>query len=185
MLIINRFFIHMSSYIPLFIFIYVNSMSEFTYDEFLRVFYINKVFWIITVVLSVVAMLTFINWFLSLDNAFDTDHPPQLDLIKSIDDETITFFMSFIASLLSINIESNPSIIINFVFIILICIHFSKRQLLHYNIWLLILGYKIYSDQFEGIVLSRVDLKDYWNESSMTESGYNRYPVYRYYRINK
>lgn len=172
--------IYLSSYIPLYIMIYLNKMDKFTVSEFKKVFRLNEYFWIMIIIVGFISMTYFIYWFSNILDPFNyTVSPPQLDLISVRDSETLTFFITFLFPLLALDVSKWPSIVMNSLLILLIGFYFVKNNMLHYNIWILILGYRTYTDQFGKIIFSKSDLYSEFNKNI----GHEKFPRREYYKI--
>lgn len=175
-----RIMLFVSSNIPLIIMIFLNHMELFSIQEIGRVFNLNSYFWLLMIFLIVISLGSFFYWLLKLKDVFDDkNEPPQLDQIRVNEDEVLSYFITFIVPLISLDITNSPSIIMNLILISIICIYYVKNNKLHYNIWLIILGYRIYNDQFGNIILSKDNLYEIFNSNL----GNRHFPNLKFYRL--
>ena len=152
--------------------IFLKNMNSFTFEDLLRVFNLNKPFWLFLSFLSILSIIIFIRWLIELPNPYDSDlDPPQLDIISSSDYESLHFFSSFIIPLLSLRVESWPSIISISIFIFILSMSQIRNGVLHHNMLLFIFGYRIYSDEYRSIIISKKNLINIFNANIKLNLG--------------
>lgn len=143
----------------------LDNMKSMSVDEIKRVYNINPTFWIGSIVLTFVSSLALAFWLKQMKiEATTTKHKSKLGNLQSHEGEVMNYFSSYIIPILSLDIGSNTSIIMNMILIIIIGVYFVRNNNLQYNILLLIIGYHIYSDDVNNIVISKKKLYDINNK---------------------
>lgn len=158
-----------SSYIPLIILIFINAMEKLSLCEVERVFLLNSKFWIISLIISIISFFAILLWISSMKKEAKSNGKKytykNFNNLKSKDADVLNYFATYIIPLLSLDIESQPSILMNLLLIIIVGIYFIRNNALHYNILLIIFGYYIYSDENDYIIITRKKLYEIKNNS--------------------
>ena len=157
----NRAFrigLFLSSYTPVVIMIFLNDMKEFSLKQVGITLHKNTVFWGILTGIFVVSLLMLVLWLVRMDrNAGNQIKLYEIYDIKSNDGEILSYFVTFVIPILSLKVDSAPSIVMNVMIIALVGIYFVQNNVLHFNPLLLLAGYHIYSDSADHIIISRCD----------------------------
>ncbi len=156
---VNRVLIYLSGFIPLWLIMYASEMNFFSKGEIHRVWNLNKIFWLITIIISFISFVALLTWLHSIEDVFETDCPPQLDMVIPKDIDVINFYVTYVIPLIVVRIESWPSIIAGTMSIIIVGIVNTRRNNMHLNIMLIILGYRIYYEQWKYMIISREDIQ--------------------------
>ncbi|MBV5103464.1 hypothetical protein [Mammaliicoccus sciuri] len=147
-----------SSFTPIFIMIYLNNMKELSFLDFYQAFTRNNIFWL-TIFLTLGISFFIISHFIhKLEDAKNMGtEPMNLNDKKIISNESeiINYFITYLIPIITLDPNKWPSIIGNFILIIVIGVYFIKNNLLSFNILLLICGYRIYKDQFSNIYITK------------------------------
>lgn len=150
--------------------IMLDNMKSFSLNELKRVYGINPAFWIGSLALTLLSSLALAFWLKQMKiEAASTKDKSKLKNLESHDGEVMNYFTSYIIPILSLDIGSNTSIIMNLILIIVVGIYFIRNNNLHYNILLLIIGYHIYSDDVNNIVISKKKLYNINNKGLEAE----------------
>lgn len=157
----NRAFrigLFLSSYTPVVIMIFLNDMKEFSLKQVGITFHKNTVFWSILTGIFVASLLMLVLWLVRMArNAQKQVKLYEIYDIKNNDGEVLSYFVTFVIPILSLKIDSAPSIVMNVMIIALVGIYFVQNNVLHFNPLLLLAGYHIYSDSADHIIISRCD----------------------------
>ncbi|WP_010632858.1 anti-phage protein KwaA [Sporolactobacillus vineae] len=157
----SLFFI--SSYMPLFVFLAIANISlakNNKHDVWYKIIWENnwhnlgietRIFWIIItflMVISILAIVIFTNWKTSKSLIVI----PNMSLLK---DEVMSYVVTYVIPILSLNVKSSSSLIINSLLFVTIGVIYVKNDLIYLNPVLSLLGYRVYSDN-ENIYLSKI-----------------------------
>lgn len=158
---VNRAFrigLFLSSYTPVAIMIFLNDIKEFSLEQVGITLHKNTVFWSVLTGIFVVSLLMLVLWLIRMDrNAGNQIKLYEIYDIKSNDGEVLSYFVTFVIPILSLKVDSAPSIVMNVMIIALVGIYFVQNNVLHFNPLLLLAGYHIYSDSADHIIISRCD----------------------------
>lgn len=146
-----------SSYIPIFLMIFLNNLDSFSGDSFKITWNKNPCLWISMIILSVITLIILFIWIgiLKKEAADTTKQQYQLKDLKKYDSEVLNFFVTFIIPILSLKPESGPSIVMNSVLVIIEGIYYISNNALYFNVILIILGYHVYTFSNDNIVISK------------------------------
>ena len=146
------------SYTPVAIMIFLNDIKEFSLEQVGITLHKNTVFWSVLTGIFVVSLLMLVLWLIRMDrNAGNQIKLYEIYDIKSNDGEVLSYFVTFVIPILSLKVDSAPSIVMNVMIIALVGIYFVQNNVLHFNPLLLLAGYHIYSDSADHIIISRCD----------------------------
>ena len=113
----NRAFrigLFLSSYTPVVIMIFLNDMKEFSLKQVGITLHKNTVFWSILTGIFVVSLLMLVLWLVRMDrNAGNQIKLYEIYDIKNNDGEVLSYFVTFVIPILSLKIDSAPSIVIS------------------------------------------------------------------------
>lgn len=169
-----KWLIFVSSYIPVFIMIFLNNLSAFSGEKLKETWNLNANFWIILVILSIVSFLSLKIWLYLLKRQADNDGKRRykIDKIKPNDSEVLNFFVTFIIPVISLKPNSAPSILMNTLLLIIEGIYFVKNNSLYFNVLLIIMGYHIYSFGDDCIIITKKNKDDLiFEESEASQVG--------------
>lgn len=160
MAMIFRIGMYISSYIPVFIMIFFKNMNSFSIGGMEECWQSNKIFWKITFVTSTVAFLFLLGglfiYYKAAKKKKDKNSGVYIENLKSMDENILNVFVTYIIPLLSLNINSGPSVAMNIFFAFIEGIFFISNNAIYYNIMLIIMGFHVFSfKQGESIIISR------------------------------
>lgn len=146
-----------SSYIPIFLMIFLNNLNSFSDSSFRETWNRNSNLWISMIVLSIITLIVLFIWIGILKKEANnvTKQKYQLEDLKKYDSEVLNFFVTFIIPILSLNPESGPSIVMNLILVVIEGIYYISNNALYFNVILIILGYHVYTFSDDNIVISR------------------------------
>ncbi|TPR12621.1 hypothetical protein [Apilactobacillus timberlakei] len=154
--ILFKCFIFISSYIPIFIMIFLNNLKKFNSVEFKNTVNMNRNFWISLLLISVISLITLFLWLIIITSiSRKKDKTSKIDKLKSYDSEILNYFITYIIPILSLKPDSYPSIVMNAILLFIEGIYFISNNALQYNIVLIIFGYHIYTFQNDHIIITR------------------------------
>ncbi len=145
-----------SSYIPLYVLIFINDMEELNIESVLEVYNKNNIFWIIISVLSIVSMLSMII-FLN----FNHTKRSTFENVESIHNDILDYFITYIIPLNTVDITKSTSILVNSIIFFIIGVYYVESDLMYLNILLIFIGYKVYRDKSDNIIISKKDKDDF------------------------
>jgi len=153
-----------SSYFPLFVFLVINNItpndnkkhSYKGYKEIWANMDLNtKIFWMtifILIIVSILAMYFITHW-------MTTRHPMDVPNVNLLKDEVMSYVVTYVVPLLSLDIKNTASLIINLLLFITIGIIYVKNDLIYLNPVLSLFGYRVYSNEHR-IFLSKMSSQE-------------------------
>lgn len=157
---IAKLILFLSSFLPLYLLLIIQNiqiMSEnrkvLSKSQFLTQFFHNEnksvtIFWITLfslITLSIIGIIIFNKYFLNSDGV------SERIIVRTIEKEDVLgYIITYIVPILSMDIRSARSLLINFLLFIIIGFFYIKNNQLYLNPVFVIMGYNIYSS--EGIV---------------------------------
>ncbi|HAR4535575.1 TPA: hypothetical protein PIW27_000178 [Staphylococcus aureus] len=155
--------LYISSYIPIFLMIFIKSMENISLKQISITFLKNWMFWGAVILLCVICILVLLDFLKNLKST-EQNNTKSIDLsdenIKSHESEVLNYFITFLIPILTLNPVSWPSIWSNIILILLIGVYFVKNNLLSFNILLIVLNYNIYKDQYSNIYISKASINE-------------------------
>lgn len=155
--------LYISSYIPIFLMIFIKSMKNISLKQILITFLNNWIFWGAIILLCIICTIVLLDFLKNL-KCTEQNNTKSIDLsdknIKSHESEVLNYFITFLIPILTLNPVSWPSICSNIILILLVGIYFVKNNLLSFNILLIILNYNIYKDQYSNIYISKASINE-------------------------
>lgn len=145
-----------SSYIPLYIIIFIQNMDMLNLQSIYKVYKINPIFWNTLLVLSIISIIALFIFF----NGNHTKKVTFLE-IKSIDNDILDYFITYIIPLNTIDITKGNSILVNFIIFFIIGTYYIHSNLMHLNILLIFLGYNVFKDSNDNVIISKKNI-DYF-----------------------
>lgn len=154
--ILFKWIIFISSYVPIFIMIFLNNLSHFTISGLKKTWEINIVFWWILIFISILSVIILFCWLHLLKKEAKSDKAAiQIYEFRSYDSEVLNYFVTFIIPILSLNPNSWPSIVMNLLLLIVEGIYFISNNALYYNILLIMFRYHLYTIEGDNIVITK------------------------------
>lgn len=155
--VIFKAIVFFSSYIPIFVMIFLNNMNSFSRESFQETWKENPVLWITMIIISIVTLIVLFFWieYLKKEAKNTTKQKYKLEDLQKYDSEVLNFFVTFIIPILSLKPESWPSIVMNSILVIIEGIYYISNNALYFNVILIMLGYHIYTFKDDNIVISR------------------------------
>lgn len=154
--ILFKWVIFISSYIPIFVMIFLNNLSHFTISSLKKTWEINTTFWWILICISIISVIILFFWLHLLKKESASDKATiEIGEFGSFDSEILNYFVTFIIPILSLNPHSWPSIVMNLLLLIVEGIYFVSNNALYYNILLIMFRYHLYNIEGGNIVITR------------------------------
>lgn len=154
--ILFKWVIFISSYVPIFVMIFLNNLSNFTFYSLKKTWQINTLFWWILIIISIVSVIILFCWLYLLKKESKSDKAAiQIHEFRSYDSEVLNYFVTFIIPILSLNPSSWPSIVMNLFLLIVEGMYFVSNNALYYNILLIICRYHLYTIAGDNIVITK------------------------------
>lgn len=118
--IIFKWLIFISSYVPVFLMVFLNNLNSFSLCDIIKAWHINSVFWLILIAISILSIIALAAWlYLLKKESKNKETSFKLDNVQAYDSEVLNYFVTFIIPIVSLKPESFPSIVMNF---LLLCI---------------------------------------------------------------
>lgn len=153
--VIFKWLVFISSYVPIFIMIFLKNLSSFSISSFTKTWNNGKYFWIATLIISGISITALIFWLCLLKKlSRENSNEYPIGQVKADDTEILNFFVTFIIPILSLNPSSWPSIAMNGFLLIIEGIYFVGNNALYFNILLIFARYHIYSWN-ENIIITK------------------------------
>ncbi|MHC0552096.1 hypothetical protein [Salinicoccus sp. CNSTN-B1] len=169
--IIFKWSMYISSYVPLFILIYLKQ-AELHDISLLSVWSLNICFWTICITLSVLGLIIFFNWLWGKPNT-----TREYSNIKPINTEVLNYFITYLIPLLSLDVTNIYSIILNAILFFIIGLIHVRSNLYHLNTLLIILGYSIYQSDDDYILISKVPLTEDYIHLNIKSNGVSPFNI--------
>lgn len=148
-----------SSYIPLYILIFINELEELNNKSIISVYNKNPVFWRIIFILSIFSIISLIMFF-----NFHHTRKENFKEVESINNEVLNYFITYIIPLMTVDITKDSSILLNLIIFFIIGVYYVESDSIYLNILLIFLGYKVYRDGSNNIIISRKE-RDYFKRN--------------------
>lgn len=151
---------YISSYIPIFLMIFINSMDEISLEGVFDAFHKNKWFWLFIFIIMGLCLFVICDFLKQLDRSASNNTKPiniELANLEVNESEIINYFITYLIPILTLDPSKWPSILSNIILIILVGIYFVRNNLLSFNILFLLMNYRIYKDQYTNIYISKVN----------------------------
>ncbi|MFK3832761.1 hypothetical protein [Staphylococcus saprophyticus] len=155
--------LYITSYIPIFLMIFINHMNTISFEEIINSFLRNWIFWSIIVLIFVICGFVLCDFLKQLKNT-NKNYTKPIKLsdkkLQSNESEVINYFITYLIPILTLNPYQWTSIISNSLLIMVVGIYFVKNNLLSFNILLIILNFSIYKDQYSNIYITKANLSE-------------------------
>lgn len=162
---ISKFFklsLFVSSYIPVFIMIFLANLKDFSIKSIRNLWSTNSVFWEMLIVITIFSFFMIFSWlsFMKKEYKESSKEGIAIDNLELKDSEILNFFVTFIIPILSLKPNSSPSIIMNLILVIIEAIYVVSNNAVYYNVLLLLMGYHIYTFGDKKIMISKLKKSD-------------------------
>ncbi|MFV8260039.1 hypothetical protein ACNNMU_01340 [Aerococcus viridans] len=145
-----------SSLFPLVIMIFLDNLESFDSENIYNLIRHHFVIWGFLGAIMLVSCWMLIKWLSELKNEYYRDGAKyNLNNLESQDGEVLNYFATYLVPLISLNLESGPSILLNVLFLTVVGIYFVKNNTFYHNILLLVLGYHIYRDNRGNVLITK------------------------------
>ncbi len=168
-----NFCIYICNYIPLFVLVFLNEIRKADDNHKNICFVISeyKTYWIILLLASLISICVLIyKWLKNAQRSYEV--PGELKIINT---DILNYFVTYLIPLLSLDLSSIYSIIINSIIFAIIGVFHTKSDMLHYNLLLVLMGYNIYSNEKNKIFISKYNLLEEYNDKEVLQIASSRY----------
>lgn len=168
-----KWLIFISSYVPVFIMIFLKSLKKFSSSDIYSTWKLNPIFWFLLLIISIVSIIILFCWLHFLKKESQGNKGAfSIKKLNAYDSEVLNYFVTFIIPILSLDPKSSPSIVMNFLLLLVEGIYFVSNNALYYNVLLILLGYHIYTFDTDNIVVTRKKRNELsFNESKASQIG--------------
>lgn len=173
---IFRIMLFVSSYIPLYILVFINNIKIVNNSKkvtrkisyyILETANINKYISIGLLLLTVVGIFALIILFRNKAN----NRQKKFQELKSLNVDILNYFITYLIPLLTMEFDDIISVIVNVIIFIIIGIFYVSENQIHLNIIYIMLGYKVYKDKEDNIVISNYKNLDNGEDVNYTRIG--------------
>lgn len=138
--------IFLSSYFPVFIMVFLNSLDSFSMKAIRKTWKLNPTFWSLLLGTSIISLIILYLWLCHLKKESESkSHKFETGILDSNDVEVLNFFVTFIVPIVSLKPSSWPSIAMNVLLLAVEGIFFTKNNTLYFNVLLIIFGFHVFS----------------------------------------
>lgn len=153
---IFKWIIYVSSYVPVFIMIFLNNLESFSLKDIVKLWNTNAIFWGSVLSISVVSLVVLSIWLSFMKRASKSEQRKyKIKKINPNDSEVLNFFVTFIIPILSLKPDSYPSIVMNLLLLVIEGIFFVSNNALYFNVLLIIFGFHVYTFDSNNIIITR------------------------------
>ncbi|WP_242755128.1 hypothetical protein [Lacticaseibacillus paracasei] len=166
--------IFLSSYVPVFIMVFLNSLDSFSMKAIRKTWKLNPTFWSLLLGTSIISLIILYLWLCHLKKESESkSHKFETGILDSNDVEVLNFFVTFIVPIVSLKPSSWPSIAMNVLLLAVEGIFFTKNNTLYFNVLLIIFGFHVFSfDNQKNIVITRKQRGDFeLEDTKATQMG--------------
>lgn len=176
---ITKIFLYLSSFFPLFILLVIqnikirNDEDWYNMNEFVNQFFVNglyapeSIFWIVVIIFIISSIISIVIFILGFVNASGDEASLIGENFERAD--TLGYIVTYIVPLISMNISSYRSLLINFSLFFIIGIFYIKNNQFFMNPLFNVMGYNILSSDGGCIYVTKLsprEMKEISNEKS-------------------
>lgn len=158
-----KFGLYFSSYLPIFLMIFLNNMNNLSLQSLKETLYNNISFWILMLFSLGICLIIMGRFVYFLYGTFKNNTSPvevNKKELKTNESEIINYFITYLIPILTLDPSKWPSILSNMILIVIVGIYFVKNNLLTFNILLLICNFRIYKDEYSNIYITKCSFLD-------------------------
>ncbi|SFE34058.1 hypothetical protein SAMN05216238_11332 [Lentibacillus persicus] len=141
-------FLFISSFLPLYVILIV---KFYDFDKSIRYNLLaNQVAFIILLLLIIISIITFLYFY-----SCELNHEESFYGIENKNSEILTYFVTYIVPLTTLNVNNINSILVNILLFIVIGIFYVKSNLFYLNVLFTLSGFNVYTDNDNKIIISK------------------------------
>jgi hypothetical protein len=162
-----------SSYIPVWVMVFLNEMKSFDVQCMSKVYEMNSVLWTFLIIISILAIVALFSW-IALLKFSSKSQSYEIGELSDFNAEVLNFFVTFIIPLTALKISSWPSVTMNALLLLIESAFFIRNNTLYFNILLLLFGFRVYkmrTQNGEEILISRKERDDISGEVRAKQIG--------------
>lgn len=156
---IFKWLLFISSYVPLYILIALDNynfkLSPMSY--FKSVMQSNQllIFWVVVICLILLSILaiSYFSW-ISLNDE------RTLTKLTPLNESVLSYLITYVIPLTAMDITSVNSLVVNSILFLVIGIVYVNSDLVYLNVILIIMGYRIYTDGAENVIITNYSKND-------------------------
>lgn len=158
-----------SSYIPLFILLFIqnidielvkmsngdNNITKSIIAMVKNTWSKQPTLWIIIIILVILSIISLIVLFYNSNEKKEINlNKKSFTNLKSLNGNILNYFITYLIPLMTMDVNDTISIIVNSLVFIIIGIFYISEDLIHLNLIYILLGYKVYETNNKEIVIS-------------------------------
>lgn len=142
-----------SSYIPIFILVFLSNLHDFSKTSVKTLLSANPWLWIALFVIIVLSSAASDWWLSSMELEFEKTSKDPIDISNwKLESPSITNFLILcIVPVLTLKPDSSPTIVMNLIIMLIMSVYVARNNVGYYNFWLVLEGYHTYT--FDGKVI--------------------------------
>ena len=150
-----------SSYIPIFIMVFLANLHDFSKASIRALLSANPALWIALVVIIILSLTANDWWLSSMEVEFEESSKDPIDISDwKLESPNVTNFLVLCTvPILTLKPESNPTVAMNLLIMLMVSVYAVWNNVGYYNFWLMFEGYHTYT--FNGkVVISKYKKED-------------------------
>jgi len=150
---IFKIFLYLANYVPLYFLVYLKQLEINEEMKFFELFIDYKILWITLIIISIISVSATFYWL-----SGKRDYYKTFTDLHPINESVLTYFITYLIPLLSLDISNVYSVLINIILFFIIGIFYVKFNYLHVNIIFILLCYRIYQNtNTHNILITRIE----------------------------
>ena len=164
--------LYISNYIPLFFLVFIKQLENgYPSITAKNLFLEHSALWIILIAVSILSFLSLLKWLKPQSSSEEI--PCNLET-KNLD--ILNYFVTYLIPLLSLDVNNEYSLLLNFILFIIIGIYHVKSDSLEMNLVLLLLGYNVFIGNKGKVFITKLSIEYiYNNEPEVFQIGSTKF----------
>lgn len=173
--VILKIFLYLANYVPLYFLIYLKQLEINEEMKFFELFTDYKTLWVTLIIISGISVFATFYWL-----SGKRDYYKTFTDLHPINENVLTYFITYLIPLLSLDISNMYSVYINISLFLIIGIFHVKFNYLHVNIILILLGYRVYQEtNTNNILITKKETTELTEDKiKVKQIGSSNYYIY-------
>lgn len=150
-----------SSYIPIFAMVFLANLHDFSKASVKALLSANLGLWIVLFAITMLSLMTSVWWISFFEEEFEESSKDSIDISDwKLESPNVTNFLVLCTvPILTLKPESNPTVAMNLLIMLMASVYAVWNNVGYYNFWLMFEGYHTYT--FNGkVVISKYKKED-------------------------
>lgn len=148
-----KWLLFISSYAPLYLLLAINNYDfNITPVKYIRGVIGNDqkvVFWIVIIILFVISFVS-----MGYFKFISQNESRKIQGLKPINENILSYLITYVIPLTAMDINSLNSLVVNALLFLIIGIVYVKSDLVYLNILLILLGFRVYNDTSDNVIIT-------------------------------